>query len=263
MNNDATRAESTGGLLKGAAEDVKFALISFVSRGKSSNAVRVSRSYQALSHLVIHAKGTARSEILSYLGLEVDEKDVIISYIRAEHAQAALQALRRDLEMDKPGHGISFLVPVLSSKGLKAVFRFAEQSDSSDAKEVSTINASLVSDEGILFNEHELILVTLQPDSISTAMHYAHNAGAGGGTVVDVSNTGIKGFMHYKDNEEYKLLLILAEADCSQGIINAIQAGLKKTGLVAAFILSLPVAAAVGINHNLSVNADGTITKGS
>jgi len=68
--------------------------------------------------------------------------------------------------------------------------------------------------------------------------------------------------MHYKDNEEIKLLLILAEADRSQGIINAIQAGLYKTGLEAVALLSLPVAAAVGINHNLSVNADGTITKG-
>ncbi len=261
MNNNAIQTKSFGSLLNGAAEDAKYALISFVSKAKTNTLVRMSRSYQALGHFIVHGKGTARSEILSYLGLEVDEKDVIISYINAKQAQAALQALRNGLEMDKPGHGISFLIPIMDSKGLKAMFRFAEQSDSYSAQNITPIDSALVPYEGICFNEHELILVMLQPDSVSTTMHYAHNAGAGGGTVVDISNTNIKQFIDIKSGEEYKLLLILVERNLSQKIIDAIRLGLDKTGFEEAALLSLPVAAAIGINQHLNVNSDGSVTK--
>ena len=68
--------------------------------------------------LACHGHGTAKSEILKYLGLGETEKDVIIGVGAAAQISTVIQRLDRELHFDHPGHGIAFTIPVngVSSK---------------------------------------------------------------------------------------------------------------------------------------------------
>ncbi len=69
------------------------------------------------------AKGTATSETLDCFGLEVTEKLVMMSAVTDESWKRIKQGLEEKIQIDIPGTGIVFLIP-LSSIGGGTVFRF-------------------------------------------------------------------------------------------------------------------------------------------
>ena len=66
-------------------------------------------------------RGTANSEMLDYFGLEESEKVVILSVVTEE----AWKKLRREMivkmQIDVPGTGIAFIVPLSSIGGEKNI----------------------------------------------------------------------------------------------------------------------------------------------
>ena len=69
------------------------------------------------------ARGTATSEILDCLGLEMTEKTVMMAVITDETWKNVKRDMEESLQIDVPGTGIAFLVPVSSIGGGK-LFRF-------------------------------------------------------------------------------------------------------------------------------------------
>ena len=65
------------------------------------------------------AKGTATSEILDCLGLEMTEKAVMMAVITEETWKDVKRDMEDSLRIDVPGTGIAFLVPVSSVGGGK------------------------------------------------------------------------------------------------------------------------------------------------
>ena len=63
------------------------------------------------------AKGTATSEILDCLGLEMTEKAVMMTVITEETWKDVKRDMEDSLRIDVPGTGIAFLVPVSSIGG--------------------------------------------------------------------------------------------------------------------------------------------------
>lgn len=264
--NDILNATDSKGslMLEGHSADDKYALISFIGKGKGKQLARISRSYQALGSTIMLGRGAARSEILEYLGLELDQKEIVISHVQADWAQAALQALRNKLEMDRPGHGIAFLIPILSSKGLKAIFRLAEKVDQRNPETVEKPNPLQVSDEGIIFAQHDLIVAVLQESIVETAMDWARAAGAAGGTIIyghswraDAKEEvlGIAG------ESAKEILLMLVRKNRTRPILESLCHKLKSNGIAGSLIVSLPVSAVIGLTHRLVVLEDGSITE--
>ena len=64
--------------------------------------------------------GTAVQETLSTLGLEKTEKAVLFAMITADTWLRLQKGLRRKLQIDVPGTGIAFIVPVSSIGGKRA-----------------------------------------------------------------------------------------------------------------------------------------------
>ena len=77
------------------------------------------------------ARGTATSDILDYFGLEVTEKMVTMTVVSDETWKKVKHDLEDKLQIDVPGTGIAFLVPV-SSVGGKKVFQFLTDADKPD-----------------------------------------------------------------------------------------------------------------------------------
>lgn len=98
-------------------------IFTIVSRGKGENVVDIIRENGIFQNLVCHGHGTAPSSILDMLGLGATEKDVVISLLRHEHSRELLDNISQKMEFAKPGHGISFVVPLQSVAGIMA-FKF-------------------------------------------------------------------------------------------------------------------------------------------
>ena len=65
--------------------------------------------------------GTASSEILDYFGLDGSEKGVFFHVVTDDAWKKVKRALRSQMQIDVPGIGIAFLVPLSSIGGKKAL----------------------------------------------------------------------------------------------------------------------------------------------
>lgn len=82
--------------------------------------------------------GTAVQETLSTLGLEKTEKAVLFAMITADTWPRLQKGLRRKLQIDVPGTGIAFIVPV-SSIGGKRALQFLTEHQTFTVEEESTL----------------------------------------------------------------------------------------------------------------------------
>jgi hypothetical protein len=73
--------------------------------------------------LVVAGQGTATTEMMRFLGYSDNKKAIIISVIREDRANAALQFLNEKFKTIKNGKGIAFTVPMTSTIGV-AIYQF-------------------------------------------------------------------------------------------------------------------------------------------
>ena len=98
-------------------------IVTIVSRGKGEAVLDVLRDSHILQNTICHGHGTAPSSILEMLGLGATDKDIILSFVKAENSKKILAEISRKLDFAKPGHGIAFTVPLESIAGVVA-FKF-------------------------------------------------------------------------------------------------------------------------------------------
>ena len=73
--------------------------------------------------MTMAARGTASTEMLSYLGLTETEKTLIISVIREDMEKSVLNTLEKKFKTIKNGKGIAYTVPLTSTIGV-AIYQF-------------------------------------------------------------------------------------------------------------------------------------------
>ena len=125
--------------------------------------------------------GTARGDMLDYLGLEATEKTVIFSVQEEEDWQSLKKELRRKMKIDAPGGGIAFIIP-LSSIGGKKTLQFLLAKDEYQKEEESVLKDTT----------HDLVIVIANRGYIELVMDAAREAGAYGGTVLQAKGTGME-----------------------------------------------------------------------
>lgn len=103
-----------------APKGVKL-LITIVDQGKGEAALRLLNAQGDHFHLICLGEGTARADTLELLGLRSAKKDIVFSTLEADRAQEALSHLKLLLNLDAPGCGIAFTLPISSVGGLCAL----------------------------------------------------------------------------------------------------------------------------------------------
>ena len=98
-------------------------VFTIVSRGKGETVLDVFRENKILQNVICHGHGTAPSSILEVLGLGATDKDIILSFVKAENSKKILAEISKKLDFSKPGHGIAFTVPLESVAGIMS-FKF-------------------------------------------------------------------------------------------------------------------------------------------
>ena len=148
--------------------------------------------------------GTATNEVMDYLGLDSAEKAVSFSVVEEETWQTVKKQLRKKLQIDAPGGGIAFTVPLSSVGGRKTLEFLLEKSDYQKQEESTLKNT-----------EYELIVVISQQGYTDIIMDAARGAGAYGGTIIHAKGTGnaeTEKFMGVTIAAEKEIVYIVSKA---------------------------------------------------
>ena len=184
-------------------------------------------------------EGTARGDILDYLGLEASEKMVIFNFVQQHDWMLTKKDLQRKLQIDAPGEGIAFLVP-LSSFGGKRTLQFLLDRQELPESEESTLKDTT----------YELIVAIADQENLEMVMDAARGAGAYGGTVIHAKGTGMEYAEKYLGvtiAAEKAMIFIVTKKDQKNSIMKAImeQAGMQTPAKTIVF--SLPVTDTAGL----------------
>lgn len=104
-------------------------LFTVVDRNKAEFYTDFLQAFDANLQLSLLASGTAREEMLRYLGLGNTEKAVLLSVIREDRTDEILSALENKFKTLRGGKGIAFTVPLSSALGV-SVYQFLSNNKS-------------------------------------------------------------------------------------------------------------------------------------
>lgn len=184
-------------------------------------------------------EGTASSEILDYFGLDGSEKTVIFNVVTKEKWHEVKRQLRLKMNIDIPGIGIAFIVPVSSVGGMKALnyltvgqnFEKGEESALKDTK-------------------YELLVTISNQGYTELIMDAARKVHAAGGTVLHAKGTGgqlAEKFMGVTLVPEKEMIFIVVRKDQKNDIMRAIMDEAGTGTKAGAIVFSLPVTDTAGI----------------
>ena len=189
-------------------------LVTITDRPTTDAFLKLYKSFGVDVSLRTVGAGTAVQETLSTLGLEKTEKAVLFAMITADTWPKLQKGLRRKLQIDVPGTGIAFIVPV-SSIGGKRALQFLTEHQTFTVEEESTLKDT----------RYELLLVIANQGHTGSIMDAARAEGAGGGTVIHAKGTGMEGAAHFMGVElvnEKELVLIVSHTAQKNAIMKAI-----------------------------------------
>lgn len=189
--------------------------------------------------LVTLGKGTASSEVLDYLGLEESDKIVLFTAVTGEVWKQVKKGMETKLNIDVPGTGISFIVPV-SSMGGKKTLQFLLAGQEFEKEEETVLKET----------EYELIIVVSNFGYTNMVMDAAREAGAGGGTVIHAKGTGMEKaekFLGVSLAAEKEIIFIVARTEKKKKIMKAVMENAGMESKAKSIVFSLPVADTAGL----------------
>ena len=184
----------------------------------------------------LHGRGTAVRSMLDILGIEDNEKRVILTIANRKKTKEFIREQKRRLFIGVPGHGVAVAVPIKSIGGGKTVaFLNGEQQI---AKYTPELNYA-----------YELITVIANEGRSDLVMNAARSAGAKGGTVLHGKSTGAQDsekFYNISISGEKEVILIVAEAAQKSEIMRSILKNAGPDSEAGAIVFSMPVSEVAG-----------------
>lgn len=167
--------------------------------------------------VILRGRGTAVRSMLDLLGLESNEKRVVISVADNEKLKKYIKEQKKNLFIGVPGHGIVVSVPIKSIGGKRTMEML--NADPRNIGEKPEFNPS-----------YELIVAVANEGRMDMVMNAARAAGATGGTVLHGKGEGNKNeekFYNVSIASEKEVILIVARKEQKSDIMRSI---LEKAG---------------------------------
>ncbi len=216
-------------------------LVSILNAGDEKRiAELMNDKYVALSY-VTQGIGTARSNVLDYLGIGETEKSVVFALIPESEEKAILREIQTKMNLYLVGKGISFTIP------LSAISEIVANGLMGATATKSIERSSLMTEWD---RKYELIVAAVATGNVDEAMNAARSAGAVGGTVLrgrSLGNTKAEQFIGMSLQTEQELLLILANREQKLAIMNALSESVGLKTEAGGVLVSLPVDNTVGV----------------
>lgn len=214
-------------------------MVTVTNRSRVEKFLSFYKERQLTVMLVTLGAGTAASEVLDYFGLEASEKAVIFSIVTDETWKSLKKGLETRMQIDVPGRGIAFTVP-LGSIGGRRELMFLTENQRFEKGEESVLKDTT----------HELLVVIANHGYIDLIMDAARSAGAAGGTVIHAKGTGMERaeqFLGVSLAAEKEMIFIVAKKAEKNDIMKAVmrQAGMESKAK--SIVFSLPVTSTAGL----------------
>ena len=210
-------------------------LIAITDRNHSESFSEWFQDQGATLVLTALGRGTATTDILDYLGLEVTEKSVLLCV--APRSPRLIRRAAKDLWLDIPGRGILMAIPVSSIGGAATRDYLLHQEVENEMEKEMT---------------HELIVVIANRGYTDMVMDAARSAGATGGTAVHAKGTGTelaKKFFGVSIAEEKELIFILTRTEARKPIMKAVMSGAGMQTDAQSLVFSMPVSDLAGLRQ--------------
>lgn len=214
-------------------------MVTIFDRGQEERVMDLFNREGVTFNLLALGRGTANSQVLSYLGLGETEKMLLFSTMSSEVSNVLLKRIGEVVGPDKPNRGIAFTLPIHSVCGAPAVKCLLGISDTERREQPM--------EETV---QHDLIVVIANRGFADVVMETAKSAGATGGTVIHARGTGSKEmekFFGVAILPEKDLILIVAKSGSRCAIMEAIVADAGPQTDARAIVFSLPVNGVAGM----------------
>ena len=214
-------------------------MITIVDRQHTRRFIEFYERSSVTKLLATVGRGTAASEILDYFGLEDNEKTVLFSVLTSEVWKQVRRGLQSEMQIDVPGTGIAFIIP-LSSIGGKKQLQFLIGEQNFVKGEETTLKET----------KNELLVVVANQGYTEMIMDAARGMGAGGGTVIHAKGTGMEKaeqFLGVSLASEKEMVFIVVKREDKNAVMRAI---MEKAGLSSkakSIVFSLPVTSTAGM----------------
>ena len=184
-------------------------------------------------------EGTAQKKTLDLLGIEKTEKIMLSAVVPGSLAARLLRGQMRTMQIDVPGNGISFTIPLQCAANSLSL-QYLTQGQKTEQNEVMEMEE----------NRFSLIVVIAQKGYTELVMEAARSANAGGGTIIHAKGTGTdkaEKFLGVSLVAEKEMVLIVARQEKKNEIMRSIMdhAGLQTKAR--AVVFSLPVTDIAGM----------------
>ena len=222
-------------------------IITILDRGKGGKAVDLYRKHHLHFDFACLGAGTASSKILNYFGLDETAKELVWTLSPASRIPHILPEARRVLDLDTPGKGILFTVPLSGvSAQIPPVLIKPEYE-----KEEPTMEEAKTTPKG---HPYHLVLAIVNRGCSEQVMEAARPAGARGGTVILARRVGyedVQNMLGFTLQPEKEIVAILLPQEQKLPVMQAInrEAGLKTD--CQGVLFSLPVDDIMGLQELL------------
>ena len=189
-------------------------------------------------NLIALGYGTVSGKRASYF-LSSSEKAVCFSIVTWETWQRVRRALRQRLQIDVPGVGVAFLIPLSSIGGRRELAFFTDGQNFTQGEE-SIMKGT----------KRELLVVISEQGYNELVMDAARSAGAHGGTVIHARGTGMERaekFLGISLASEKDMTFIVSHTGEKEKIMRSI---MQKAGMstpARSIVFSLPVTDTAGL----------------
>lgn len=210
-------------------------IITIVDRGRGDIAAKIYKTYGVFSALCARGMGTAKDEIIDYMGLS-PEKDIVAGLTLSGSANEIIMRLAEELSLKKAGGGIAFCVR-LSAATRGMAEKIAGEWEESKMEE---------KDSG-----YELVVSVVDSDECDVVTSAAREAGSTGGTVIRSRNISgeEKRFLGITLREESDIVIMLVKRENKRAIMESISSKARTVLGKNATVFSLPVSDVYGLRH--------------
>jgi len=104
---------------RGADVTMYQAITIIVDKGKAERVIEVAEKAGSTGGTIINGRGSGIHETSKLFLMEIEpEKEIVIILSKRENTEAIVSAIREDLKIDEPGHGIIYVQNVIEAYGL-------------------------------------------------------------------------------------------------------------------------------------------------
>ena len=216
-----------------------FMMVTITERDRTKKFTNFYKENGVEVSMITVGRGTAASEILDYFGLDGSEKSVMFQLVTDTKWKELKQGLRRKMQIDIPGTGIAFIVPLSSIGGKKALNYLTCGQDYVKGEETTLKDT-----------KYELLVAIANQGYTELVMDAARSVHASGGTVIHAKGTGsdkAEKFMGVSLVPEKEMVFIVVRKEHKNEIMRAImdQAGVHSPAHTVMF--TLPVESVGGL----------------